>query len=96
MAHDKDWRVLRDLPYTRKPTTWSEVEDYTPTDRELDAISRLQMLETYGTPSTDLFVNAKPQIFLTERGGEIYLVNTEGFDYCRYVLRIPLPPPYAE
>lgn len=92
MARNEDWRVLRDLPYTRKPGTWSEIEDYVPTDRELDAISRLPMIETVGSPMDgDRSKYARYQIFLTERGGKIYLINTEGFDYARYVLRIPTP-----
>ena len=99
MARDADWRLLRDLPYSRKIGAWSEAEVYVPSTRELEAIARLPMLETLGSPMTirnedGLKLSMElgdPQIFLTERGGRIYIVNTEGYDYARYVLRIPTP-----
>ena len=38
------------------------------------------------TPFDDLSSNM-PQVFILLHGGQNYLVNTEGFSYCRYIAR---------
>lgn len=84
-------RTLADLPYTRKPTRWDEAKHYIPTLNEARAISELEAVDVLGGPQADLPAGT-PQFFVAPRADGLYLVNTEGFSYARYVLRIPYPP----
>lgn len=86
---------LRTIEYTRKPATWSEIEkieqrfyDYLKDEIENLPIIRaedIELKEPMDTPKGP----GLPQFFILTKGNIRYLVNTEGFNYCRYMTELP-------
>jgi len=88
-----------DLKTTRKPCDWSECavlskptkgqEDY------LKGLSLFPVADDHGPmgdlvkPAADGYLIRMPQRFLAKHKGAYYYVNTEGYSYCRYALRVP-------
>lgn len=88
-----------DLKTTRKPCDWSECavlskptkgqEDY------LKGLSLFPVADDHGPmgdlvkPAADGYLVRMPQRFLAKHKGAYYYVNTEGYSYCRYALRVP-------
>ena len=77
--------------FFRKPTSFSEV-----TETNIPAVNipvhlaqELGMFTTeeLGIEGTfDSFKIATPMVFIVSVNGKQYLINTEGYNYCRYVL----------
>jgi hypothetical protein len=85
-----------DLQTTRKPSDWSDVEYLkTPTKLQRAYLLKLSLLPSADDhrPLSDLVVGEPrirlPQRFVVKNKGAYYYVNTEGYQYCRYVLRVP-------
>jgi hypothetical protein len=86
-----------DLKTTRKASDWSEV-DFLPKPSK-GQVAYLKTLPVY--PSSDEYAPLRdlvtgcgtgikmPQRFVVRHKGAFYYVNTEGYAYCRYVLRVP-------
>ena len=88
-----------DLKTTRKPMDWSECAVLlNPTKGQEDYLKGLSLFPCGDdhSPMTDLVKPAAdgclirmPQRFLAKHKGAYYYVNTEGYSYCRYGLRVP-------
>jgi hypothetical protein len=83
------------LDWERKPDSWGEVPLYDggnlPT-AEIDKLPHYDMEEVYGnlkdaTPY-DSFQKAMPQYFTLSTYSGVFLVNTEGYDYARYIIKL--------
>ncbi len=73
--------------YTRKAYNWSEAD----TDARravLHAAKYLPVFSTHGKPIDD-FPEDRPQYHIAEVGDHLYLVDTQGFNYARYIARLP-------
>jgi hypothetical protein len=75
-----------------KASTFEELEDDTRIELTREEMSQLPVMiansDELGSPCTDLPNPAPDIIFVLVRDGKRYLVNTEGFDYARYIVRI--------
>ena len=85
-----DTRALFDMLTFCKPAFWEGI----PTvdqfdDDQLEALRCLPLVKAdpYSSPLNRFGADAAIE-FLVDVGGTLYYVNTEGFDYCRYVFRI--------
>ena len=88
--------ALRKVSYERKPASWGEVKKAVSWKYNKKHIKNLihyfprdVYLNCYPSPA-DLF-NYQPDtmVFVLElANGKKFLINTEGFDYCRYVTQI--------
>lgn len=85
-----------DLLTTRKPSDWSDCAKLEkPTKLQKAYLLKLPLLPAADTqkPLADLVVGEPriklPQRFVTKHKGAYYYVNTEGYSYCRYALRVP-------
>jgi hypothetical protein len=86
-----------DLKTTRKPGSWSEVVFLTKPSK--GQLAYLKGLPCYPSsedyhPMDDLVKGPgagikMPQRFVVANMGAYYYVNTEGYSYCRYALRVP-------
>lgn len=82
---------LQNLKYDRKPEVWSAVKCTVPAiavhGKDLavynvdDLGIRFQTLKTFAFKPT-------ATIFLVRRDVEVFLINTDGYDYARYVCRV--------
>jgi hypothetical protein len=71
---------------TRKPNNWTKVGAVNLTKREFAAVNSLPKLDGNNLVNPlDNFKNDLPQYFILLRGDRQYLVNTEGYTYCRYI-----------
>jgi hypothetical protein len=88
-----------DLKTTRKPMDWSECAVLlNPTKGQEGYLKGLSLFPCGDdhSPMTDLvkpaadgYLIRMPQRFLAKHKGAYYYVNTEGYSYCRYGLRVP-------
>lgn len=89
-----------DLLTTRKPSDWSDCGVLSkPTKAQAEYLKGLFLfpcadehmpMDTLVTPHTDGYAAIKmPQRFVTKHMGSYYYINTEGYSYCRYGLRVP-------
>jgi hypothetical protein len=99
-----------DLLTTRKASDWSECDVLkAPTKLQKAYLLKLQVLpsEDDYSPMADLVVGTPklkmPKRFIVKNRGAYYYINTEGYSYCRYALRVPAevfgdvePPPQVE
>lgn len=77
-------RLRKNVEYTRKPSTFDEVTDFVSlTDL---AMNTLRVYDNIPSPCEDHGVD--DMLFIVAVNGKRYLVNTEGFSYCRYVSEI--------
>ena len=81
----------RDYNFVRKPLSFEESKEMRPEPQmvPLDDAKQLgvysaEQLEVYG-PFDDI-IGKVPLIFVLTYENDTYLVNTEGHNYCRYVL----------
>lgn len=77
-------RLRKDVDYTSKPSTFDEVTDFVSlTDHEMNT---LRVYDNIPSPFEGHGVD--DILFIVAVNGKRYLVNTEGFPYCRYVSEI--------
>ncbi len=80
------------VDFYRKPGSWDEVPDskYPIDETGLDVIDEDELYRgKAGTPS-DYFAIEVPQYFiLARKNGNSYLINTEGYRYARYAVKLP-------
>ena len=79
-----------DVKATRKPDKYSKAREVSPTTLSASAQLFLTCLEHFGLPKrvSDTFQTKVPQRFIGHHGKSIYYVNTEGYDYPRYLFKI--------
>lgn len=80
---------FRHQAFGRKPEDWTD--GYIPEVAGL-ALTGLSALPVYPAPvfPCDDLPDGLPQYFIAERpNGDRFLVDTQGYNYCRYVARIP-------
>lgn len=86
---------LRDIEYARKPGSWEEAKkssrDLSDLQLELlqSASKELEHFNSDGKGPMDSFESGRPDYFVVDHKGDEFLVNTSGYDYCRYVAYIP-------
>lgn len=95
---NRDSRRLFDHLTVRKPYDWSEVKPkplFAEQEEALKLLPRIHVGPTVGT-FDEIFVNENGveyilirELDLTKGRVEAYYVNTEGYDYARYVFRLP-------
>lgn len=74
-----------DLKWSRKAYDWDEV---TADRRAWIAIEGLQAFPAGSSPM-DTFPDSRPSLHLTYRtNGDWFLVDSQGYDYARYAVRI--------
>lgn len=78
------------IPYGRKEFDWnSESIPVIKSTAALLALPSLPVFPANASPMDDL-PDDRPQYFVAERpNGDRFVVNTEGYNYCRYVARVP-------
>lgn len=88
----KERQILDDLA-ERKPSSWLGLPPASKTIVTDEMISFIEGLHFYAIkddPMADLPADsAYPQRFLALHDGKVFYVNTEGYSYYRYVLRLP-------
>lgn len=94
-------RLRNNLSYTRKADGFDDVAAIvTPTeikaqlgDDKLPIFSALDLYaaDTEPHPMVDFTREDLPIVFGLMVGPQMYLVNTEGYTYCRYVARVMSP-----
>lgn len=75
--------------WSRKADDWDDVKaDSRPSVAAMAVGKVIRRAEP--TPN-DTLIWGRPaeQWFLAERGDDVFLVNTEGYEYCRYAVRLP-------
>ena len=86
--------VIPNVDYSRKPFSFSDVGATVEASRLVGLnLPEYMSRDIYANQgnrinTTDSFTMSVPQHFILNRGGTKYLVNTEGFDYARYMSRI--------
>lgn len=90
--------ILTSAPYTCKATDWVVIVDDPERVAFLDVkhLPRYQASWLWGqrahsaTPCTSFDVSAavSEQYFLLDISGMTFLVDTQGFDYCRYAVAV--------
>lgn len=78
------------IPYGRKEIDWnSETIPEVTSPAALMGLRDLAVYSAEARPCDDIPAD-RPQYFIAERpNGDRFVVNTEGYNYCRYVARIP-------
>ena len=90
---------IRSLPYERKPSTLSEVHNAIPKKDLPKNLKKFSYLELFGNEidesdkveQDNILLNFSidvPQYFMLASRKGLYLVNTEGYKYPRYVIKI--------
>lgn len=77
------------IAFARKPETWEDSS--IPEVTSQTALLAVPFLEVFpATPlPLDTLPDGRPQYFIAERpNGDRFLINTEGYNYGRYVARI--------
>jgi hypothetical protein len=78
------------VAFGRKPERWTD--EHIPTISNPEALAALKNLPVYSanaSPNDDL-PKDRPQYFIVERPNrDRFLIDTQGYNYCRYVARIP-------
>ncbi len=84
------------LPFERKPSEFEKIEKSISNKRFLKFRKQLPYFHSKAlsieTPIDDFKFNqnikAVPQFFILEFAEQKFIVNTGGFNYCRYIVRI--------
>ena len=80
--------------FGRKYSNWNEAPsfDRPVTKEEWDSHVHIYQTErTFNTPFSDGAPNSHLVFFLHRLDGRVYIVNTEGYEYCRYIARTESP-----
>lgn len=72
------------LAWTRKPMEWADI--YSDEPKDLTGLKRADILGK--TPIEEFTAPAPAQYFIAKNEHGYFLVNTEGYTYPRYILRI--------
>jgi hypothetical protein len=81
-------RAFAGAAFSRKPTSWNEAVGFDRVDGNEDLLRALPRHPVGVYPVAE-FPEPRPGHFVGTRDGGYYLVSTEGFDYARYVARLP-------
>jgi len=88
---EEQYYKLTRLPYERKPDQPSDIEssinfgELHESIREI--VARLPIVE-FPNSFFDYFLNGEQQFYLVTYKERVYLVDTQGYDYARYVIRL--------
>jgi len=91
-----DWEDKFHRVATRKPSTWSEIKSTNDPDlvnADLEAFNVEDIYDDYDKPLVPGFSAGVqvPQFFILMTDSETYLVDTEGYDYPRYIVKLDAP-----
>lgn len=75
------------IRWARKPIRWGEANHYVAPRDVTDAVRDLPRYSGPSHPYMD-FHEERPQFFVVDRDGKEYLVDTQGYNYARYVVRL--------
>jgi hypothetical protein len=88
---EKQYEKLTRLPYERKPDQPYEVRtsiNFGELDESIrEIVARLPVVEFPGS-FFDYFLSGEQQFYLVTYKERVYLVDTQGYDYARYVIRL--------
>ena len=88
---EEQYEKLTRLPYERKPDQPHEIRssinfgELHESIREI--VARLPIVEFPGS-FFDYFLSGEQQFYLVTYKGKVFLVDTQGYDYARYVIRL--------
>ena len=74
--------------FARKESDFNDVPAHAFARCEVDNLNAFSSTELGIRTGFDEFKKPVPFMFLLVHKGETYLVNTEGFDYCRYMCKV--------
>lgn len=76
------------IKWARKAVNWEDVDRYT-TKLAPEILSKLKVYQYPTVVAPDKNFNFEPpQYFIYVRGKKRYLINTEGYNYPRYIVRV--------
>jgi hypothetical protein len=88
-----------DLLTTRKPSDWSDCGVLSKPTKAQEAYLKGLLLYPFHDdkmpvhdlvpPQADGYLASPPRRFVAKHMGSFYYINTEGYSYCRYGLRVP-------
>ena len=88
---EEQYEKLTRLPYERKPCHPSEIQssiNFGELDESIrEIVARLPVVEFPGS-FFDYFLSGEQQFYLVTYQERVYLVDTQGYDYARYVIRL--------
>jgi hypothetical protein len=90
--------LAKSLPWSRKENEKSEIDKHPLSKRDYDRIKPiLDKLETYDITfleKDDFLDTLKPHLadgfFIGDHNGDKYLIDTQGYDYARYTVKLPV------
>lgn len=84
--------IINRLPFTRKPGDWEEVTAHYDFDdlpqRMQDTLIFLPQIEIGKADCWEKLFTHEMQFTIGFRGEETYFIDTQGYDYARYVCRL--------
>lgn len=88
---EEQYEKLTRLPYERKPCHPSEIQssiNFGELDESIrEIVARLPVVEFPGS-FFDYFLVGEQQFYLITYKEKVYLVDTQGYDYARYVIQL--------
>ena len=88
---------LRQMPQSRKCSDWSEAEGLTELpQKDWNSLQHFHDLSAGSTPFNEVPDDLGMLFILHRPNGKTYLVNTEGFNYCRYIIECKLIPQFVD
>lgn len=88
---EEQYEKLTRLPYERKPDHPDEVRssiNFGELDESIrEIVARLPIVE-FPNSFFDYFLNGEQQFYLVTYKEKVFLVDTQGYDYARYVIRL--------
>lgn len=90
---EEQYETLCSQNYTRKPGIFDEVgtrRDFTSINEEIQGIIKtLPVVEvSYDQDLFDDFLDGKQQFYILKTPDDNWLVDTQGYNYARYVVRL--------
>lgn len=82
-----EWDTVRH-DYGRKRNEWEDANDVMIISQSLANKLTTFELDPSSSPFDDLPPGASGGIFIAKVGNKNYLVNTEGYDYARYIVQL--------
>jgi len=90
--------LVKEFGFDRKPAGFNEVTETVQNEVNILINDMISVLPRYRASQLGIkkpldyfkksFINKLPMLFILELNGKEYLINTEGFNYCRTVLFI--------
>ena len=88
---EEQYEKLTRLPYERKPDYPDEIRssiNFGELDESIrEIVARLPVVEFPGS-FFDYFLSGEQQFYLVTYKGKVFLVDTQGYDYARYVIQL--------